>query len=210
MKPAEQIALWADMLRDISALGLQYAQNVYDHERYQTLQNLMIEMLAYATAHEHEDLEPLRTTVFSRPSPVVGGAAAIISSEGRLLLMRRSDNHLWVMPGGMAEVGETPAQVVVREAYEETGIRCEVVRLVGIYDSRYWDPGRAQHLYKLTFLCRPLKAEAPEEPTHAQETLDIAWFSETALPEDLYEGHRKRIDDAFAVWRGSQDVYSDH
>src|SRR5690349_1135259 len=148
MIPAEQIAFWADKLRDMAATGLKYAQNIYDHERYQSIQQIAIEMLALATERPLAELEPLRETIFSRSSPLVAGTAAIIDADARILLMRRSDNRLWNMPGGILEVGEMPAGGVVREALEETGVRCEPVALVGVYDNRRWETNVAQHLYK--------------------------------------------------------------
>ena len=100
MSTAEQIAFWADKLRDLSATGLEFANNDYDKTRYETIQNMAIEMLAYATAESLETLLPLKSTIFSRMSPTVAGAAAVINKEGKILLMRRKDNHLWAMPAG--------------------------------------------------------------------------------------------------------------
>jgi ADP-ribose pyrophosphatase YjhB (NUDIX family) len=152
---SEQVALWADKLRDLSATGLCYASTIYDRERYETLQTMAMEMMALATTQSLDTLEPLRATFFSRPSPVVVGTAAVIDSEGMLLLMRRTDNGLWGMPGGGIEVGETAAAAAVRETYEETGVRCEPTALIGIYDSRLWDVDRTHHYCKFTFLCSP-------------------------------------------------------
>jgi ADP-ribose pyrophosphatase YjhB (NUDIX family) len=207
---SEQLALWADKLRDLSATGLCYASTMYDRERYETLQTMAMEMMALATTQSLDTLEPLRATFFSRPSPVVVGTAAVIDSEGILLLMRRADNGLWGMPGGGMEVGETAAAAVVRETYEETGVRCEPIALVGIYDSRIWDIVRTHHSYKLTFLCRPVgEVVSPDMASHAHETLEIGWFPVDALPEPLYEGHRQRIHDTFRVWRGEMKAHFD-
>jgi ADP-ribose pyrophosphatase YjhB (NUDIX family) len=208
--PSEEIALWADRLRDMAATGLRYVQNIYDHERYQAIQQIAIEMLALATERPVRELEPLRETIFSRSSPLVAGTAAVIDDDGKLLLMRRSDNRLWNMPGGILEVGETPAAGVVREALEETGVRCAPIALVGVYDNRMWETGVIQHLYKFTFLCKPLDDRQPRDPaSHAVETLEIGWFAETALPDDLFAGHVQRVRDAFRVWRGEQRAYFD-
>jgi 8-oxo-dGTP pyrophosphatase MutT (NUDIX family) len=210
MTPAEQIAGWSDKLRDIAAQGLQYAQNIYDHERYATIQQLAIELLTLAAGLPPEQIEPLRATIFARSSPQTAAAAAVIDDAGRLLLQRRSDNRLWVMPGGTLEVGETPAEGVVREVLEETGVRCEPVALVGVYDNRRWESGVAQHIYKFTFLCRPLRAgPASEQPSHAVETLETGWFAEDGLPEDLWPGHTQRIRDSFWVWRGAARAHFD-
>ena len=210
MTPAEQLARWADRLRDMAATGVKYAQNIYDHERYAAIQQIAIEMLALATEQPVEALEPLRATIFARSSPLVAGTAAIIDDRGKILLMRRSDNRLWNMPGGILEVGETPAAGVVREALEETGVRCEPVALVGVYDNRRWESGVAQHIYKFTFLCRPLDGgQVADTPSHANETLEIGWFAEGDLPDDLFAGHVRRVQDAYRVWRGEQQAHFD-
>ena len=155
LSPAEQIAFWADKLRDLSAAGLEYSNNEYDKKRYESIQDMAIEMLAFVTAQPVESLLPLKSTIFSRMSPIVAGAAAVIDKDGKILLMRRADNSLWAMPAGQMEVGETAAEAVVRETYEETGIRCVPTALVGVYDSRRWDKVLLHHVYKFTFLCEP-------------------------------------------------------
>jgi ADP-ribose pyrophosphatase YjhB (NUDIX family) len=210
MTPAEQMALWADRLRDMAAAGLKYSQNIYDHERYAAIQQIAIEMIALATDQELEHFAPLRATIFSRSSPQCAAAAAVIDDQSKILLMRRSDNGLWNMPGGVLEVGETPAEGVVREVLEETGIRCEPIALVGVYDNRRWETSVAQHFYKFTFLCRPLDdGRVVEAPSHAIETLEIGWFAEEALPEDLWSGHMRRIRDSYRVWRGERQAHFD-
>ena len=101
--PAQQIAAWADKLRDISALGLMFANSSYDRERYQTLQDMAMSMLALATGDRLDQLEPLRAPVFSRPTPFAVGDAAVIDRLGRILLIQRADNAKWAMPGGALE-----------------------------------------------------------------------------------------------------------
>ena len=210
MTLAQTIALWADMLRDISAGGLLFNQNLHDRENYQKIQTIALEMLALATGESLERLEPLRVSMFNRPTPLAGGDAAIIDQAGRILLVRRADNQTWAMPGGALAVGETPAEGVVREAFEETGVRCEPVALVGVYDSRLCGTVSRFHLYQFVFLCRPLEgSEVVQSPSHTHEVLDTAWFAEEALPEDLDPGHVTRIPDAFRIWRGDGQVFFD-
>ena len=109
MTPAEQIALWADRLRDISAMGLHFTENAHDREGFRTVQTIAMEMLALATGESVEQIEPLRAPVFSRPTPITAGDGAVIDGRGRILLIKRADNGHWAMPGGALEVGETPA-----------------------------------------------------------------------------------------------------
>jgi ADP-ribose pyrophosphatase YjhB (NUDIX family) len=207
---AQTMALWADRLRDISAGGLLFNQNLHDRENYQKIQAIALEMLALATGEPLERLEPLQESVFGRPTPLAVGDAAIIEESGKILLVQRADNRKWAMPGGALAVGETPAEGVVREALEETGVHCEPVALVGVYDSRRCGTVSRFHLYQFVFLCRPLEGgEVVQPPSHTHEVLDTAWFAEDALPEDLDPGHVTRIPDAFRVWRGDGRVFFD-
>ena len=57
----------------------------------------------------------------------------VTNLAGEVLLIRRSDNDNWAIPGGAIDLGESMMQAAVRETREETGIDCEVTGLVGIY-----------------------------------------------------------------------------
>ena len=209
MTDAQDLALWADRLRDISATGLRYAENVYDRERYERIQDLAMEMMAAATVEPLDAMEPLRAPVFSRPSPILGADAAIID-DGEILLIRRADNHLWATPGGMVEVGETAAEAALREAAEETGVAAEAIGLVGIYDGRLWRETSRHHIYLLTILCRPTNGrDATPPPNQELEVLETGWFAEDSLPADMDPGHVRRIPHAFAAARGDWTPHID-
>ena len=86
MITSQQIALWADQLRDMSTTGLRHSASVYDTDRYREVQNISLEMLAAASGREPEELEPLRATIYARQSPVCAGGGAVIDDDGRTLL----------------------------------------------------------------------------------------------------------------------------
>jgi ADP-ribose pyrophosphatase YjhB (NUDIX family) len=209
MTPAERIALWADKLRDVSAMGLYFSKDVHDEAAFRAVQTIAMEMLALATGESMAQMEPLRTPVFARPTPLTTGDAAVIDDNGRILLIKRADNGKWAMPGGALEVGETPAAGVVREVLEETGVRCRPLALVGVFDSRLCGTTSRHHLYQFNFLCEPLNASEPQKPSHALEVLDTGWFPEDILPEDMDPGHVSRIPEAFRVWHGDKRAYFD-
>ena len=115
-----------------------------------------------------------------------------------LLLMQRSDNSAWGLPGGYVEVGESVVEATAREVSEETGVRVEVGRLVGVYsDPRVqviaYPDGRRVQAVNLCFEARPLGSEAPGTP---HETLATGYFAPDALPDPLVPIHRIRICDA--------------
>jgi ADP-ribose pyrophosphatase YjhB (NUDIX family) len=209
MTLADKLVMWAEKLRDVSALGLYFAKNIYDREHFKAVQDIAMEMHALATGTPLAEMEPLRAPIFSRPMPFPVGDAAVIDDEGSILLIRRADNGLWAMPGGALEVGETPAEGVVREAFEESGVRATPVALVGVFDSRLCGTVSRHHVYQFVFLCHPVDGHAAETPPYAHETLGAAWFAEDALPDNLDPGHATRIPHAFRVWRGEGGAFFD-
>jgi ADP-ribose pyrophosphatase YjhB (NUDIX family) len=208
--PAQQIAQWAEKLRDISAMGLIFSQNIYDRENYETIRRIVMEMQTLAGGEPLESIEPLKDTFFARPTPISTGDAAIIDEAGRILLIRRADNQKWAMPGGALAVGEAPATGVAREAFEETGVRVEPVQFVGVHDSRLCGTVARFHLYHFLFLCKPLNGGTIEHaPSHAVEILGSQWFAEQALPPDIDPGHIVRIAAAYKSWHGECAAYFD-
>jgi len=202
-----KIALWADQLRDISAQGLRFAENNFDKTCYRAIQDTAMVMYVLASGESVEELEPLRTTLFARHTPLTAGDAAVIDPDGKILLMQRADDRTWSLPAGGLEVGMTPVEGVVREVFEETGVRCQAVALVGVFDSRLCGYYSRHHIYIITFLCHPTR----NKQTHFQgdETLDTGWFAEDALPKAMHPGHLKRIPEAFRIWRGDRRAYFD-
>ena len=207
--PAEKLALWADKLRDVSSLGLLFASTIYEREHYQTVQNIAVEMLALASGEDLAAIEPLKIPHFSRPTPLSVGDAAVIDGQGRILLIQRADNAMWAMPGGMFEVGESPAEGAVRETLEETGVHCRATALVGVFDSRLTGGESRFHLYHFLFLCEPLADKPTEEAAFAHETLQSGWFAEDKLPNPSDPGHVTRIPRAFKMWREGDEVFFD-
>jgi ADP-ribose pyrophosphatase YjhB (NUDIX family) len=115
-----------------------------------------------------------------------------------LLLMRRSDNGHWGLPGGYVEAGESVTEAVAREVFEETGVRIEVGRLVGVYSDPArqvieYGPGERVHAVNLCFEARPVGQGAPTTP---HETLELGYFPPEALPSPFVPIHTIRIEDA--------------
>lgn len=209
LTPAERLSLWADKLRDLSASGLRFANSPYDRVNYQKVQDIAMEMLALVSGKAVVEIEPLRTPHFARPTPLSVGDAAVIDDNRRILLIQRTDNGMWAMPGGMLEVGESPAEGTLREVLEETGVHCQVRSLIGVFDSQRTGGKTRFHLYHFTFLCEPIKDEPVESATFAHETLDVGWFAEHALPASIDPGHLSRISRAFEMWHHKGDAFFD-
>jgi ADP-ribose pyrophosphatase YjhB (NUDIX family) len=117
-----------------------------------------------------------------------------------LLLMRRSDNGHWGLPGGYVELGESVSEAAAREVFEETGVKIAVGRLIGVYSDperqviEYPDGNRVQSVN----LCFEAHGVGQGEPTTPEETLETGYFSADGLPEPFVAIHAVRLDDAIA------------
>lgn len=102
-------------------------------------------------------------------------------SSGRdsILLVRELRDGLWTLPGGWADVDDSPAEATVREVYEESGYQTRAVKLLACYDrNKHGHPPYGFHIYKLFFQCEPLGGEA----SGSIETADAAFFCEDGIP----------------------------
>jgi ADP-ribose pyrophosphatase YjhB (NUDIX family) len=110
----------------------------------------------------------------------------VFDGEGRLLLIRETaDQHRWALPGGWAEVNQTPAQSVVREIFEESGYHARPLKLAAVWDrARQALPPAPYSVVRLFFIC----SLEGGEPTTSLETSGHGWFHEAELPADLSLG----------------------
>ena len=188
---------WAEELLAISHTGIFYTKDVYDKERYQRIAQIAAEMMNEATGTPTDVILSAFWRDIGYITPKVSVCGAVFDDSGSILLVQRSDNGLWALPGGWADVGLTPAQVVVKEVREETGLQVEVSHLLGVYDGRVYGV-HTRHLYNITFCCERLAGEL----RLSHESLDLGYFTEDSLPS-LSPGHWKPVADAFAWRRGA-------
>ncbi|GAA0799650.1 NUDIX hydrolase [Spirilliplanes yamanashiensis] len=119
-----------------------------------------------------------------------GVSGVVRDDAGRVLLARRTDNGQWSVPAGAIDPGEQPADAVVREVYEETGVHVAVEGVGGVATHRVEYPnGDVCEYLNVWFRCRPVGG-APR--ADGDETLAAGWFAPGELPE-LTEWSRLRI-----------------
>ena len=136
-----------------------------------------------------------------KTATLMPGCAAVIFDANRekILLTRRADNGRWCLPGGRMEPGETAAEACQREAWEETGLRVKVVRLIGVYTDpnlviRYKDSNTFQ-VIAMCFEARIVSGELGL----SNETTQAGWFTPSEIAKmDLVDHHPQRIADAIA------------
>jgi len=109
-----------------------------------------------------------------------GVAAVVRNDAGEILLGRRSDDGSWDLPAGAVEPGEQPADAVLREVFEETGVVAEIDRIGGVASEyvEYVNGDVCQYL-TVWFSCRAVGGEAR---VNDDESTEVGWFAPDTLP----------------------------
>ena len=133
--------------------------------------------------------------------------AGVVRQEGRILLQRRKDDGRWGLPGGAIDPGEAPAQAVMREVYEEVGLRVRPVRLMGVLGAfplfhHAYPNGDQVHLIVSVFECAVVGGELECRDGEATE---LRYFDVDEVPALLRKYPRELFDDArkdaYFEWR---------
>jgi ADP-ribose pyrophosphatase YjhB (NUDIX family) len=100
----------------------------------------------------------------------------VVNDADEILLIRRSDNDNWAVPGGAVDIGESVAHAAIRETFDESGITCELTGLVGIYsDPRhrilYTSNGEVRQEFSIVLTARWVSGG----PTPSDESKEVRW-----------------------------------
>jgi 8-oxo-dGTP pyrophosphatase MutT (NUDIX family) len=133
-----------------------------------------------------------------KANSVVPSVVAIVRDDrGRILMIHKTDNDKWALPGGGHEIGESIAETVVREVKEETGYDVEVETITGTYTNpghvMAYDDGEVRQQFSIAFRAR-LKGGVPRT---SDESDRVEWVEPERITElDLHPSMRLRIDHA--------------
>lgn len=124
--------------------------------------------------------------------------AVVRDGEGRLLMIHKTEEGNWALPGGDMSPGESVADAAIRQVAEETGLRVEITGLVGIYSSpahvRAYDDGEVRQECSVCFRARPQGGELREGGAGATAAEWVAVSGLDAL--SIHPSMRTRINDA--------------
>ena len=182
MEPAWLV--WARELQAIAQTGLTFATSAYDRERYTTIRSLAAQMMATNSDADFGRVEALFAEQTGYATPKVDVRGAIFDEDARILLVREiADAGRWTLPGGWADVNQSPSESVIREVPEEAGLDVRVRKLAAVYDRarQGHTPPHPFHVYRLFFICDVVGGA----PRAGLETSEVAFFGENEFPQDL-------------------------
>ena len=194
---------WMDWAREIFSLsqsGITYSGNQYDIDRYKRLQEITAEIIASQSEIEKESALDSFSMQAGYITPKVDVRGAVVQDGKILLIQERADGN-WAMPGGWADLGDSPRSVAEREVWEESGFRVKAEKVVAVIDANRIEPMEFYHAYKIIFLCKLLDGE----PRTSYETLAVDFFEPNRLPPlSIYRTNEAMLQEVFAHVADSQ------
>lgn len=197
---------WISEIQAIAQNGLAYSDNEFDKERYLRLREIASELASNCADESRDEVEVLFSLEKGYATPKID-VRAFVLKDNRLLLVKEKSDGLWTLPGGWAEVNESPSETVIRETREETGFNVSVIRLLALWDKlKHEHPPQWPHAYKCFFHCEITSGEEKEN----LEISEIRFFDINQLPPlSLHRVTPKQLTRLYEITFGSNQTMFD-
>src|SRR5215207_525871 len=185
---------WAREIFSLSQSGITYSGNQYDIDRYKRLQVITAEIISSQSDMAQEAILESFSMQAGYITPKIDVRGAVIRDNKILLIQERADDK-WAMPGGWADLGNSPASVAEREVFEESGFHVKAEKVLAVIDANRIEPMEFYHAYKIIFLCKLLDGE----PRISHEILAVDFFDLDNLPPlSVYRTNEDMLREVFA------------
>jgi ADP-ribose pyrophosphatase YjhB (NUDIX family) len=200
---ASTLLALAQRLQAIAQAGLTYGENAYDIERYAEVRAISVELMKEVSEAPIDKITTLFASETGYQTPKVDVRAVIFRGVDEVLMVQETtDGSRWTLPGGWADVGHTPFEVAVKEAYEESGLQVQATRLLALFDKKMHDhPLQEWYVYKCFVRCDVLGGNLL---TQTPETTGARWVRQeeiATLPLSLDRITAAQLDTLFAFAR---------
>lgn len=169
----------ARRLLAVAQTGLHYTQSAYERERYEEVAQIAAELLEHSSQYSVEEIRNAWRMEEGYITPKLDVRGAMFRDNAVLLVRERTDGR-WTVPGGFADVNESPSVSVLKEIEQESGYSARVLKLAAVQDRNLHNYPRFMfHIWKLLFVCEITGGEART----SIETDGVDFFPLDALPE---------------------------
>lgn len=180
MNQHSELLLLAKRVQAISENGLHYSEGDYDLDRYNDLEEIAIRMISLIADLPHETIQVATPEKNGYRTPKIDVRCVIFNDRDEILMVKERVDSRWSLPGGWCDVGYTPREIAVKEAFEEAGIRVKAKRVLAIFDKKcHPHPEDLFYTYKIFMDCEPESLDI----STGMETLDVGFFKQGEYPE---------------------------
>ncbi len=174
------LARLLELILSTAQAGLAFSKDRFDIGRFRALQHAVAEFIASDQGVAYERVENWIALDSHYPTPKLDVRALILDSQQRVLLVREASDSRWTLPGGWCDVNESPADAVVRETQEESGLEVRAIRLLALLDKhKHPHPPQLPHALKAFFFCHVTGGSFQQQ---TDETSAAEYFPVDALP----------------------------
>ncbi len=175
---------WGKRLQTMAQTGLTYCRDAHDIARYHEIAGIAAAMIAEGAGVPVAQVREVFVPEVGHATPKLDVRTAVFrpgAGGTEILLVREMSDGLWTLPGGWADVGESPSEAAAREVMEESGYRVRVTRLLAVLDKRrHPHPPDVYYIYKLFFAGEIIGGG--ETQGDGKETDGVGFFPRHALP----------------------------
>jgi ADP-ribose pyrophosphatase YjhB (NUDIX family) len=170
---------WTQRLAAIAQSGLAFARDPFDIERYEALRELAAEVIADHTGRAAIDIDEFLRQESGYATPKID-VRGVVFADGKMLLVRERSDGGWTLPGGWAEVLDSPSSAVEREIREESGYQTRTTQVLAVFDrNRHPHPPQPFHVWKVFLRCEIIGGA----PRSSIETDGVGFFARDGLPQ---------------------------
>ena len=165
-------------IQSIAKIGLVHSKDPYALTNYQQINDLSADFLEHFLEVKLDRPNYFKRDIY--PTPNVSVRTVILDqSRKRLLMVREKNEGAYSLPGGWADLYDSPSQTAINESKQEAGADIEIVRLVGIANRTPFKTPASIPEYVIVFEGRLIG----DLKLHEYETDDVSWFDINQLPQ---------------------------
>lgn len=188
-------------VHSIAKIGLTYSKDPYAIDNYRELNEISKEML-----EKFMDVKFDKPSMFTKevyPTPNIS-VRTLIGSGNKILLVREASSGFWSFPGGWAELYDSPMNAALNEVLQETGVKAEITRLIGVLDRLPHKTNKSVPEYVLIF---EGKINENDFSKHCHEISDVKFFDVDNLPEMSKKLDKEELDLIIDAYKNKKVIF---
>ncbi len=185
----------------IAKIGLTYSKDPYAIDNYKELNEISREML-----EKFMDVKFDKPSMFTKevyPTPNIS-VRTLIGNGNKILLVREANTGFWSFPGGWAELYDSPKTAAYNEVVQETGVKPETTRLIGVLDRLPHKSEKPGPEYVIIF---EVKVSDGDFSKHCHEISDVGFFDIDNLPEMSKKLSKEELDLIFDAYKNNKVIF---
>ena len=189
-------------VHSIAKIGLTYSTDPYAIDNYKELNEISKEML-----EKFMDVKFDKPSMFTKevyPTPNISVRTLIGNEKNQILLVREAITGFWSFPGGWAELYDSPKEAAYNEVVQETGVKPEIVRLIGVLNRLPHKTDKPVPEYVIIF---EGKVSDNDYSKHCHEISDVKFFDIDNLPEMSKKLSKAELDMIFDAYKNKKVIF---